>query len=571
MKSTHFPHYFLAVMPIYFLITLFDLSFVYAQPVLGPQSPFASDRVLVAFQPGTAATDVAAAHRQARGRVVRTIGAIGVQVVSVPSGTVLEALGHYQRNPNVKFAEPNYRRPLFLPKTSEGSIPSLNIANSFTEQWGLHNTGQTFGAIVDPVTLELIPAAYVGVADADIDAQEAWNISHGSSSVHIAILDTGISCEHADLDTKCLPPVNFVADKGSSLDDIVGHGTHVAGIAAAETDNGVGIAGVAWDAMVGSLKVCYEDMSLAVFGIIQAFCEDADIAAAIVHAADHGYHVINMSLAGPQFSQTLQDAVTYASATGLVIVAGAGNDYGIAKRYPAAYDEVIAVAATDYFDNLAYFSTFSLDSDDWVSVAAPGHTVLSTVPGQLCDLAPDDPGGCYDWKSGTSMAAPHVAGMAALLWGYNPELTHTEIRNAIENSADTVGALGQNILSWTAHGRVNLHQALLSVPAGSGSGGGSGGGGSGGGGSGEDTVPPVISNVGSAEANGQNFTITWDTDEAANSVVNFPCCGTFTNDALVTSHSMGFRGRNGTAYEYFVESTDAAGNKATSGPHVHQN
>ena len=232
--------------------------------------------------------------------MVKTIAAIGVQVIAVPNGTVLAAVQRYQRNPNVTFAEPNYQRPLFLPVTTEGSEPSVGIQNFYDEQWGLHNTGEPFGATVDPLFGTLIGTpAYKGVADADIDAPEGWGLTHGSAAIRIAILDSGVYCSHVDLTSKCIEEVNFVGQHDSPVDDILGHGTHVAGIAAATPDNGVGIAGVAWEASIGSLKVCY---SLEFFGIIQGVCEDADIAAAILYAAQNGYEVINMSLAGPQFS-----------------------------------------------------------------------------------------------------------------------------------------------------------------------------------------------------------------------------------------------------------------------------
>ncbi|MCI5224642.1 MAG: PKD domain-containing protein, partial [Candidatus Electrothrix sp. AR4] len=196
-----------------------------------------------------------------------------------------------------------------------------------------------------------------------------------------------------------------------------------------------------------------------------ATCDDDDIATAIIYAADNGYHVINMSIAGLDVSATLENAVNYAWDQGTVLVAGAGNEYGTARHNPAAYDHVIGVAATDYNDNLASFSTFSTDSDDWVSVAAPGDVIFSAVPAESCGLTKDDPKGCYDWKSGTSMATPIVSGIAAMLWAYLPDPTNKKVRNCLENSADTVGALGQNFLSWTQHGRVNLPAALNCLPS----------------------------------------------------------------------------------------------------------
>lgn len=536
------------------LVWTVDSPLLLAQSPGNSPQPFAPDTVLVAFNPGTATSEMGAAHRQAGGNVLKTIAAIGVQVVSVPNGTVLAAVQRYQRNPNVTFAEPNYQRPLFLPVTTEGSEPSVGIQNFYDEQWGLHNTGLAFGATVDPLWGTLIVPAYKGVADADIDAPEGWDLTHGSAAIRIAILDSGVYCSHVDLTAKCIEEVNFVGHHGSPVDDILGHGTHVAGIAAATPDNGVGIAGVAWEAKIGSLKVCYEDLTLEWLGIIQGVCEDADIAAAILYAAQNGYDVINLSLAGPQFSQTLKNAVNTAWSQGVVIVAGAGNGYSTEKLYPAAFDNVIAVAATDYFDNLAYFSTFG----DWVSVLAPGHTILSTVPNELCNMQPDDPEGCHDWKSGTSMATPHVSGIAAMVWAQDLNQTNTQVRSSIENSAEIEGALGQNFHAWVQYGRVNLYEALMydSGP---------------GGGEGSDTSGPVISDVLSKKLNGNRFEITWTTGEPATSMVNFTCCDPMSDDALVTSHRMTFRGGKGVGYDYSVTSVDAAGNSSTSASFMHQN
>ncbi len=520
----------------------------------------APDRVLVSFKPGAAAEAVVAAHDQTGGKVVQTLDAIGVQVISVPEGTVERAIKLYESNPNVVYAEPNHRRLLYRPTTNEGSEPGLGIANNFDEQWGLHNTGQAFGATVDPLFGTLTAPAYSGLVDADIDAVEGWTVSHGSADVKVAILDSGVSCAHVDLDSKCVEQLNFVDEHGSPVDDLVGHGTHVAGIAAAETDNGIGTAGVAREARFGSFKVCYEDYSLAILGIVLSFCEDEDIADAIISATDAGYAVINMSLAGPDPSATLQNAVDYAWSQGVVVVAGAGNSYTTDKQYPAAFDNVIAVGATDRYDNQAFFSTFSTDTDDWVSVAAPGDIILSGVPGELCGVAPNDPEGCYDWKSGTSMATPHVAGIAAVLISHLPTATNAEIRSVIENSADTVGAMGQNLLAWTEHGRVNLHSALTydGAPDPDPDPG--------------DTTAPVVSNVRVTKPNnGPRFVVRWDTDEPATSLVTLTCCGSLVDDTLVTDHGVEVQGSKNTLYEYFISSTDEAGNEATVGPLYHQN
>jgi len=298
--------------------------------------------------------------------------------------------------------------------------------------------------------------------------------------------------------------------------------------------------------------VCYEDYSLQILGIISSYCEHEDIAEAIIYATDAGYHVINMSLAGPQPSAVLQNAIEYAWGQGVVIVAGAGNSYTPDKMYPAAFDEVIAVAATDRYDNLAYFSSFSSDIDDWVSVAAPGDIIFSAIPSNLCGLAPNDPDGCYDWKSGTSMATPIVAGIAAMLWSHLPAPDNIQIRTVIEDSADATGAMGQNFLAWTEHGRVNLNNALTHDP----------------GPVVEDTTAPTISNVSASKPkNGPQFEVNWQTDEPATSTVSFTCCDDVSRTALVTDHREGMRGSKGATYEFWVSSTDAAGNTATDGPY----
>ena len=422
--------------------------------------PFAPDRVLVAFQPGTRGADISEAHRRAGNHVLKTLDAIGVQVIAVPAGTVLENVAVYQHNPNVRFAEPDYFRTFVVP--DEGRDPVLGIQDYFDEQWGLHNTGQK---LADPATG--LPGSS-GASGADIDAPEGWEISKGSPDIVIAILDSGIDCNSVDLNGKCLDAaaMNFVSGY-EDLADILGHGTHVAGIAAANTDNGIGVAGVGWNSSIVSLKVCYGwPAIIPLLGV----CPVSGSIEAIIHAADMGYDVINMSYGSDEVdgsgnpialagnSQAEAAAVSYAWNKNVVLVAAAGNDANTSLAYPAAYPEVIAVAATNMYDNLASFSSFG---NDWVSVAAPGENILSTYPDYICaTIIPSyDPAeGCLTWLSGTSMASPHVAGAASLvraLVGSNEQ-----VRDLIESSADQVGAGGQNFLAWTQHGRLNIHNAL---------------------------------------------------------------------------------------------------------------
>ena len=243
---------------LWLLLCLLPLQVFAAPPVdletaLKSIPAYAPDRVLVRFKPGTAAASVADLHRQAGGQKLKTIPHIGVEVIRIPQGRVRQTLQRYRANPNVEFAEPDYHRILVLP--TEGTDPPPPTGTGvdfFPEQWGLNNTGQL---LIEPTFG--IPSL-TGTPDADIDAPEGWDISTGDAGVKIAVLDTGVDCNAVDLAGKCVEQISFVTDYSATLDDIVAHGTHVAGIAAANTDNAKGTAGVGWQASIGSLKACYE-------------------------------------------------------------------------------------------------------------------------------------------------------------------------------------------------------------------------------------------------------------------------------------------------------------------------
>ena len=465
---------------------------------------YAPDRVLVRFLPGTAASEIGKAHRQAGGVEVQEIPHIGVHVVKVPGGTVPKKIAAYRANPNVVYAEPDFYRLMIVP--DEGNDPGPDNGGVvfgreyFEEQWGLNNTGQQHTSLDAGGN----PTQVTGTPDADIDAPEAWDITTGDPAVKIAVLDTGIDCGSIEHAGKCIEQISFVGDFSEHFDDpydYMGHGTQVAGVASVNTDNGIGVAGVGWQSSLGNLKACFAYTSYIIYPDLYTYlgvCPVSSSAAAIVYAADNGYHVINMSYGADDYDgsgdplttpppaqpNTETDAIAYAWSQGVVLVAAAGNSNNTTRVYPAANDEVIAVGATDHFDDRASFSSFSQPGDHWVSLMAPGVDILSTYRVEDCVFFADlfgysyDPAteACLTWASGTSLSSPHVAGAAALLWahlfpGQSPQSCTTPsgvpcnavVRSHLEYGADATGAGTQNLLAWSEHGRLNLQGALSIV------------------------------------------------------------------------------------------------------------
>lgn len=316
--------------------------------------------------------------------------------------------------------------------------------------WGLHNTGQTGGR-----------------ADADIDAPEAWNTITQASNVTVAVIDTGVDYRHPDLAANMWTnpgeiPGNGIDDDGNGyVDDVYGydfanndgdpmddnsHGTHVAGTIGAVGHNGLGVVGVAWRTKIMALKFIGADG----YGLT------ADAINAILYAADMGAKVSNNSWGGLAwdrggvlFSKPLQDAIQTAADAGMLFVAAAGNDGTFTDEHSTAVPaglpvaNIISVAATDHHDELAWFSNHGAVE---VDIAAPGVSILSTVPN-----------GGYDSYQGTSMASPHVAGAAALLFAQNPGITYHEVKAILMNRADVVPGTATKVASG---GRLNLNKAV---------------------------------------------------------------------------------------------------------------
>jgi thermitase len=359
-----------------------------------PGSVCCPDQILVSFEPGTSRPVAARIHRGLGGQVKETIPGIGVQVITVPQGRAMAMDKAYSSNPKVAYAEPDFL------------VQAVGEPDDryFYRQYGLTLVG----------------------------APLAWEVTTGSPSINIAILDTGVDQDHPDLAAKIVSNINLTSSP--SVDDVQGHGTHVAGIAAAITDNGIGVAGLGYDSSIMNVKVM-NDSGFGTYG---------GVASGIIWAADNGADVISMSLGAYVYSSTLEDAVNYAWSKGAVLVAAAGNEGRSTPFYPAAHANCIAVAATTSLDTKASFSNYG----DWVDVGAPGTSIYSTRKDNS-----------YGYGAGTSMAAPYVGGLAGLVFTTVSDTNgdgklNDEVRSRIEATCDDIGETG------IGHGRINAARAV---------------------------------------------------------------------------------------------------------------
>ncbi len=373
-----------------------------------------------------------------------------------------------------------------------------------------------------------------------IGMENAWNEASGSGVV-VAVVDTGVKQSLQDLaGTSFTAGYDFVNNDNDPTDD-EGHGSHVSGTIAQTTNNNTGVAGVAYNATIMPVKVL-DSRGSGSFD---------DIADGIYYAVDNGADVINMSLGGGSSLSILEDAVNYAWNNGVVVVCAAGNEDTSAPSYPAAYTNSISVSATTSIDTLASYSNYGSTID----IAAPGGDSGDNNGDGYDDMILQNTfsstGEGYYFYAGTSMASPHVAGVAALVKSANPSLTNAEIRAILENTAEDLGAAGWD--QYFGYGLVDAYAAVLAA----------------GGGGGGDVTPPVLSNFSETGITTNSAVVNWSTNEAADSVVYYgtsTAYGSVESDgALVTSHSMDLSGLAAeTLYHYKVVSTDAAGNTAES-------
>lgn len=397
-------------------------------------SEYVPGELLVAFRPGIAASR-AEVTRKALGAVaIEEFSEIGVQHWRLPAGLQIEkAIWGLSANPNVLYAEPNYI-------LHAHDFPNDSLRNNL---WGLHNIGQTGGTM-----------------DADIDALEAWAVQTGSSTIVVGDIDSGIDYNHEDLSANIWTnpgeiPDNgvdddnngfiddvrgwdFVNDDNDPIDDF-GHGTHTAGTIGAEGNNGVGVVGVNWNVQIMSIKFLNSggrgstDDAIASINYAASFEDES---------GNKIVRITSNSWGGGRKSRALEDAIAN---SGALFVAAAGNGGNSKRNYPAAcpLENIISVAATDHNDDLASFSSFG---PDWVDLAAPGVDILSTYP--------DD---TYRPMDGTSMSAPHVSGVAALIMANDESLSNAAVKTAILDNVDLLPSLDGKVLTG---GRLNARAAL---------------------------------------------------------------------------------------------------------------
>ncbi len=377
------------------------------------------EEILVKFKPRVNEREIKALNSLMGAEILKTIPRIGVRRVKIPRGSkVGEMVKKYRANPDVEYAEPNYL------------LYALGVPNdsSYSSQWALNK----------------------------IEAEEAWDIKIRDEDVTVAVLDTGADLSHPDLSGRLLPGYDFVNNDSIPGDDH-GHGTHCAGIIAAQANNDAGIAGLSWKSKIMPLKVLGATGSGALDGV----------ALAIIYAADKGVRVISLSLGTYHYSNTLKEAVDYAYNKGSLVIAAAGNDSTSQPSYPAGHENAMAVSATNKNDSAAYYS----NSGSYIEISSPGGEMSSLHdPGGIYSTMPTYPvtmnnsgySRDYDYLQGTSMACPYVAALAAFIFSRNPNLTNERVRTIIRDSADDLGPAGFDTVY--GYGRINAFRAVDLVP-----------------------------------------------------------------------------------------------------------
>ncbi len=381
-------------------------------------------QIIIKFKQTYTQQQIAEHIKQYNATILKQIEGINYTVIKVPVGQENKIIEEMKSDPYVEKASGDYtNHTTYIPNDPE-----------FQEQYFFNNIGQTING-------------RVGKAHADVNIEQAWDITRGNG-VKVAILDSGIDLNHPEFANKIVGQKQFAATTiDPAIQDIHGHGTHVAGIVAANTNNASGVAGTCPECQLLIGKVVTTDLSGDATGAT------SDITAGITWAADQGAKVINLSLRTTTAASAplYQAAIDYAISKGAVVVVAAGNDGTNTLVWPAANANVVSVAATDNQDIVASFSNYG----SYVRVAAPGVSILSTLP-----TTPNTKNVLnYGYSSGTSMASPIVSGVVALIWttpyGTSPET----VMNRLYTTADKINGTGTY---WT-EGRINASKAVGSV------------------------------------------------------------------------------------------------------------
>lgn len=361
----------------------------------------ASSSLLIKYKPSVNRSQKEIINREMGAKTKREIGRLGVDIVQVDSRESMgDIMRRFRSKAEIDYVEPNYLAKRFL-------LPNDSL---FPKQWHLTK----------------------------VDAPKAWDISQGGFGP-VAIIDTGITSSQTDLNGSVVPGYNFVNDTTDTNDDN-GHGTHVAGIVNASSNNGTGVASIGFKGALMPIKVL-DASGAGTYG---------DVSSGIIYATDNGARIINLSLGGPSTSRTLEDAVNYARSKGVIIVAAAGNNSNNTPVYPAAYPGVVAVSASDQNDNLASFSSYG----SHIYISAPGTNIISTYNS-----------GGYATLSGTSMATPMVSGLIGLALSKGAT---TNIIEDLKIAADKVGPYAYDANGWNqyfGYGRINAGKLLGSSPS----------------------------------------------------------------------------------------------------------
>lgn len=413
---------------------------------------YVPDEIIVKFKPGVPQEKISEIYRQEQIPQEKYISPYaGFRVLKIPAGkTVEEMVYRFQKNPLVDYAEPNSIAYAFM-------VPNDPY---YQYQWHFDDdhTRNPGGATSNP---------YGGTNGGGIRMEEAWDITTGSANVIVAVVDTGIR-KGTDLAATCFVlGWDFVNNDSDPTDDD-GHGTHVAGTVAQSTNNGVGVAGVAFGTCLMPVKV-----------LGPAGGTYQQVADGIYYAANNGAKIINLSLGGTSPSETLEDAVEYADdIKGVTVFAACGNENASSCIYPAAYDAyVIAVGATRYDEQKTDYSNYGTSLD----LTAPGGQSCIDSFAPTCVMNDQNEDGYWDgvlqqtfekrgaritWNyyffDGTSMATPHVAGVAALILSQNPTFTPDQVRQRLQSTAEDKGATGWD--QYYGWGIVDTYAALSYSP-----------------------------------------------------------------------------------------------------------